>query len=171
MGDERNARREPRPDTVCLEGNGSRPTHRGIGWAVTDTMFTLNSTEIHAVAYGFEPGAAQRLNPESRINRELSPSLRANMGDNQVAVACIGIDLYNQSLTGEVSKTLNSIRSDSDHVPCVIVTDSPVLVLNCQGGSKEEVTEDKTATLTAALYSSGNNRMVVSYERESDGSE
>lgn len=33
----------------------------------------------------------------------------------------IGVDLYNQSTTGDVSKTLNSIRSDADHVPCVIV--------------------------------------------------
>lgn len=31
-----------------------------------------------------------------------------------------GIDAYNQSLTGDVSKTLNSIASDSDHVPCVM---------------------------------------------------
>lgn len=32
----------------------------------------------------------------------------------------IGIDLYNQTVTGEMAKTLNAIRSDSDHVPCVI---------------------------------------------------
>ncbi len=31
-----------------------------------------------------------------------------------------GVDAYNQSMTGEVSKTLNSIASDSDHVPCVM---------------------------------------------------
>lgn len=33
----------------------------------------------------------------------------------------IGIDFYNQEVTGEISKTLNSIRSDSDHVPCVLI--------------------------------------------------
>ena len=36
---------------VCLEGNGSRPSHKGNGYAETDTMYTLNSTEKHAVAY------------------------------------------------------------------------------------------------------------------------
>lgn len=36
---------------VCLEGNGSRPSHKGDGYAETDTMYTLNSTEKHAVAY------------------------------------------------------------------------------------------------------------------------
>ncbi|MBQ1573159.1 MAG: hypothetical protein IIZ78_18660 [Clostridiales bacterium] len=38
--------------------------------------------------------------------------------DPQIVV--IGVDLYNKSLTGDVSKTLNAIRSDSDHTPVVI---------------------------------------------------
>ena len=33
----------------------------------------------------------------------------------------IGIDLYNQCVTGEVAKTLNAIKSDADHVPCVMI--------------------------------------------------
>lgn len=32
----------------------------------------------------------------------------------------IGVDFYNQSVTGKVAKTLNAIKSDADHVPCVI---------------------------------------------------
>jgi len=39
-----------------------------------------------------------------------------------------------------VSKTLNSVRSDSDHVPCV-------LVLNDQGGGVMSVSYDVTSTL------------------------
>ncbi len=34
-------------------------------------------------------------------------------------VVSYGVDMYNQSQSKEVAKTLNSIRSDSDHVPCV----------------------------------------------------
>ena len=37
-------------------------------------------------AYGLEPGAAQRMNSESRISEEVSPTLRAKMGDNQASV-------------------------------------------------------------------------------------
>lgn len=37
--------------TICLEGNGQRPSHRGDGYIVSDKMYTLNSTEIHGVAY------------------------------------------------------------------------------------------------------------------------
>jgi DNA (cytosine-5)-methyltransferase 1 len=39
------------------------------------------------VAHGFEPGIAKREGNPSRFTEEKSPTLRANMGDNQVAVA------------------------------------------------------------------------------------
>lgn len=46
-------------ETVALEGNGQRPSHRGDGYAVTDKSYTLNATEVHGVAYGFDPGASR----------------------------------------------------------------------------------------------------------------
>ena len=39
------------------------------------------------VAHGFEPGIAKREGNPSRFTKEKSPTLRANMGDNQVAVS------------------------------------------------------------------------------------
>ena len=36
---------------VCLEGNGSRDSHKGDGYNVSETMFTLNTVEHHAVCY------------------------------------------------------------------------------------------------------------------------
>ena len=39
------------PKVVCLEGNGSRPSHKGDGYAETEISYTLNATEKHAVAY------------------------------------------------------------------------------------------------------------------------
>lgn len=37
---------------ICVvEGNGSRPSHRGDGYKESETMYTLNTTEQHAVAY------------------------------------------------------------------------------------------------------------------------
>ena len=38
--------------TYVLEGNGSRPSHLGNGYAESDVSYTLNSTEQHAVCYG-----------------------------------------------------------------------------------------------------------------------
>lgn len=37
--------------TYAIEGNGSRPSHQGDGYSESDTMYTLNTIERHAVAY------------------------------------------------------------------------------------------------------------------------
>ena len=36
---------------VAIEGNGARPSHKGDGFAESETMYTLNAVEQHAVAY------------------------------------------------------------------------------------------------------------------------
>ena len=36
---------------AVIEGNGSRPSHRGDGYKESDVMYTLNDTEQHAVAF------------------------------------------------------------------------------------------------------------------------
>ena len=41
-------------ETVALEGNGQRPSHRGDGYLVTDKSYTLNTTEVHGVAYAID---------------------------------------------------------------------------------------------------------------------
>ena len=51
------------------------------------------------------------------------------MNENEV----IGIDLYNQCITGGVAKTLNSRATDSDHLHCVIVR---CATLKIRGGAK-----------------------------------
>lgn len=52
MGEKWHTGSDSRSDIVCLEGNGSRPSHRGDGFKVSGAMYTLNSTEVHCVAYG-----------------------------------------------------------------------------------------------------------------------
>lgn len=34
---------------IVLEGNGARPSHKGPGFKESETMFTLNTTEVHSV--------------------------------------------------------------------------------------------------------------------------
>ena len=70
MGIERNVGRESRPDVICLEGNGYRPSHKGDGWSVGETMYTLNGTEVHAVCYVICSDASNAMrssNPHSGI--------------------------------------------------------------------------------------------------------
>ena len=46
-------------ETIAIEGNGQRPSHKGDGYSVTDKSYTLNATEVHGVAYSFDPGASR----------------------------------------------------------------------------------------------------------------
>lgn len=50
--------------------NGIRPSHRGDGYKETGIMYTLNSTEVHAVCFGISPyhsNAMKSSNPHSGI--------------------------------------------------------------------------------------------------------
>jgi DNA (cytosine-5)-methyltransferase 1 len=67
-------------------------------------------------AIAFEPGIATREGSESRFVKELSPTLRKEMGDNQVAVA---VDTYNQALQ-EKAAPIRSAASDVCHTGGVI---------------------------------------------------
>ena len=68
---------------------GRQPMNGGNGTGFTENgpMYTLNATGVHGVAYGFEAGIAKREGNPNRFSEELSPTLRANMGDNQASVA------------------------------------------------------------------------------------
>ena len=43
-------------------------------------------TAINRPAYGIEPGAYIRVGGDSRICENITPTLRGNMGDNQLSV-------------------------------------------------------------------------------------
>lgn len=70
MGTVDDVRSISRSNIVCLEGNGIRPSHRGDGWSVGGAMYTLNSTEVHAICFGISPyhsNAMKSGNPHSGI--------------------------------------------------------------------------------------------------------
>ncbi len=58
---------------VCVEGNGSRPSHQGDGYAESETMYTLNSTEHHAVAV--ESHAQDARYNVGEVNQPLSANM------------------------------------------------------------------------------------------------
>ena len=85
MGSVSNIRREPGSDIICLEGNGSRPSHKGDGWHIGGVMYTLNSTEVHAICYGISPYHSNAMlsdNPYSGIyEADTSRTLDLNGGN------------------------------------------------------------------------------------------
>ena len=66
---------------VVIEGNGSRPSHHGDGYKESETMYTLNCVESHAVSYGIgRPAMNQGYNARFsfQIEEETSPTLVAS---------------------------------------------------------------------------------------------
>jgi len=70
----------------ALQGAGSTSQNNHGSGFKEEQSFTLNRTDVHGVAYAFEPGMAKRDGNPNRFVEEMSPTLRANMGDNQIAV-------------------------------------------------------------------------------------
>ena len=141
------------PDTIAIEGNGARDSHKGDGYAESDVMYTLNTVEQHAVCYGFQgqacdmpvmeeavptmiarhasnvvhPQSTEPILLESNQNHAtvqtdgVSTTLPASMGEGggYVPMVVEGFDSYNQAATGEVAKPLTNKATDSDHIPVV----------------------------------------------------
>ena len=60
--------------TIAIEGNGSRPSHKGNGYKETDKMYTLNATEVHGVAIGIDQQGGKG---QANYAIEKSPTLAA----------------------------------------------------------------------------------------------
>jgi DNA (cytosine-5)-methyltransferase 1 len=67
--------------------SGREKKQNGKGWSEDGVSYTVDTHATQGVAYAFEPGIAKREGGDSRFSEELSPTLRREMGDNQVAVA------------------------------------------------------------------------------------
>ena len=63
--------------TIAIEGNGTRDSHMGDGYAESDTMYTLNATEQHKVAYAIEGNMVDREARQNGIgvSKDTCPSL------------------------------------------------------------------------------------------------
>jgi DNA (cytosine-5)-methyltransferase 1 len=79
---------------VCIESNGSRPSHKGDGYAESDTMYTLNGTEHHAVCVGNGQLAQARLSDKVGA---------LNCMHDQQAVITYGLDRasFNQGINAK----------------------------------------------------------------------
>jgi hypothetical protein len=99
--------------------SGRDKAQNGKGWS-EDVSYTLDATGLQGVSYAFEPGIAKREGNPSRFNENISPTLRADMGDNQVAVACLGGQHPNAAVGENISPTLtNAMGAGGGHIPII----------------------------------------------------
>ena len=90
-------------------------------------------------------------------------------GHQPVMCYAIGVDLYNKSLTGNVSKTLNSAATDSDHVP-VVCEKTNVLLAFGGTNTRATITDGSVAStiLSRAGTGGGNEQMILAEDNKKD---
>lgn len=142
--------------TICIEGNGCRESHKGNGYAESDTMYTLNTVEQHSVCYGisaYESNSMKSDNPNSGCYvADTSRTLDNNGGNpacNQGGIAVVYPD---------VARTL-SARADSS--PCVDRGQEFVVYENHSQDSRYKDLGNTSETVSAKYGTGGNNQPLV----------
>lgn len=106
---------------VVVEGNGSRPSHHGNEYKESETMYTLNCTENHAVAYGIgRPAMNQGYNARFsfQIEEETSPTLVAS-GAGGIAHPVYSTSKNSHHTVAEKEKANTLVASDYKDPPLV----------------------------------------------------
>ena len=106
---------------VVLEGNGSRPSHHGDGYKESETMYTLNCTENHAVSYGIgRPAMNQGYNARFsfQVEEEKSPTIVAS-GAGGIAHPKYSTSKNSHHTVAEKEKANTLVASDYKDPPVV----------------------------------------------------
>lgn len=114
----------------CIEGNGQRDSHRGDGYAVTDTMYTLNTVEHHAVAYNIGSYASNSMmsaNPQSGI-QEIDTVRTLDMNGGNPACNQGGTMIVYDARGNGDGATVPTITGDHENR----VTDYTALAVECK---------------------------------------
>lgn len=102
---------------ICYENHPSDSRVKEMGdvcQTVTSSWGTGggNIPFVQNIAYGFEPGIAKREGNPNRFSENISPTLRASMGDNQVAAAFGWQNSASQSMSVDnISPTLDKSKT------------------------------------------------------------
>lgn len=106
---------------VVVEGNGSRPSHHGDGYKKSETMYTLNCTENHAVSYSIgRPAMNQSYNARFsfQVGEEKSPTLVAS-GAGGIAHPKYSTSKNSRHTVAEKEKANTLVASDYKDPPVV----------------------------------------------------
>jgi len=152
--------------TVAIEGNGTRDSHKGDGYAETETMYTLNTVEQHAVAYGVSGNGGG----DTRISSEVHGTLTTGGGEPGQGYPCVlqtgtdsvtyGIDQQGgkgqANYTENVAPTLAADSHGTPHAVCVNNSDSkePILLESNQNHATIQ-TDGIATTLPASMGEGG----------------
>ena len=132
-------------ESVPIEGNGTRPSHMGAGFSEDKVSYTLNSTEVHGVAYSMTTGSFPNV-----VKDKAPPVLARDYKDATVVTEPsygIGRDAFNQGSNAQFRPAIE------EELQPTIVAKGPGAVAHPYGfypQMKAEcvtLTEDKSVTL------------------------
>jgi len=136
-------------------------------WVDDGKSNTLNTFDLgdvrttHAVAYGFEPGIAKREGNPNRFSEEISPTLRADMGDNQIATAFGWQNSPSQTMSVDtISPTLDKSKTPATMYNMAVRRLTPVECERLQG-FPDNYTNIKEKCPDGARYKALGNSMAV----------
>lgn len=114
---------------VAIEGNGTRPSHKGSGYSEENVSYTLNATEQHGVAYGIDRATynmGQNALFGLAIEEEVEPTMVAK-GPGAVAhpVYTTSKNSYHTEAEEDVANTL--VATDYKDPPTV--TEEPYYIV------------------------------------------
>lgn len=102
--------------------------------ALTDTTSTNNDQ------YLFQPLVVENHPADSRVNiddsgkvQTLTSRMGTGGGNVPMVMEAVGIDCYNQAVTGDKSACLRAIKCDTDHIPYIVRRLTPLECERLQG--------------------------------------
>ena len=132
---------------AVIEGNGSRPSHRGDGYKESEVMYTLNATEQHGVAYGIDRAAfnqGQNAKFGFAVEEEVEPAMAAK---GPGAVAAPTYSASKASFFTEAAEEMANTLVASDYKDPPLINDNPYGFYPQMKTDGMAVTEEKSTTL------------------------
>ena len=153
-----------RDDIYCIDGDKLNKKERkggsGIGYREGDKQYTLTAKDVHGVAYCFEPGIASR--EGGHIYENVSGTIRANSGDNQMATAYAMQD--REGKAGGGKSACNVQEGQAPTLTCTHGGEPAVCysIENHPADSRVDIDESgKVQTLTSRMGTGGGNVPMV----------
>lgn len=134
---------------VAIEGNGTRPSHRGNGYSEENVSYTLNATEVHAIAFAKKSATLSANDgPKGPSSQQLG-----NPEENFMASPAYGIDraTYNMGQNAQFGLAIE------EEVEPTMVAKGPGAVAHpvyttSKNSYHTEAEEDVANTLVATDY-------------------
>ena len=134
---------------AVVEGNGTRPSHKGDGYKESNVMYTLNATEQHAVAFADKSASLSAMDgPKGPSSQQLG-----NPAENFVGEPSYGIDRasYNMGANAQFGMTIE------EEVEPTMVAKGPGAVAHpvyttSKSSYHMEASEDLANTLVASDF-------------------